>query len=400
MLATKHAPSTPNPTDTWEPTNEHLWQQVLEVASGDRRQLTINQRTINSPNQGRGFRDMPQNPMGMAWAVKQYNGFGGAWRGQRKTGSALGPVRIGAVAVTTSEEPDHLILASLQTEGLVRLASVTSQAPFRHYWEATQRGARLLLASLGAELQRRMTDLLKGDYDAGTAAALGQWLGTNFRIESPKTPPGQKPLKSKMEALLWYLKHGGPTYRASIEQVWNEIQPLLPNLVKHFTDEGGKIVPKDLTIGNRVYLNAVGLDEATFQKYVSRLEVIFRSLQGWRAKAATIGTLKIVLASPRAFHGTASGKYKSLEDTLNVRATPNVLKRAAGYGSFEYVLVHELGHRYEFKMSPPDVDSWYTTAYSHKEGEAFAELFAIGHFGLTGPWDSSVVERFERLMKE
>jgi len=31
-------------------------------------------------------------------------------------------------------------------------------------------------------------------------------------------------------------------------------------------------------------------------------------------------------------------------------------------------------------------------------GEAFAELFAISNFGITGPWDQSVVERFEKLM--
>jgi hypothetical protein len=30
--------------------------------------------------------------------------------------------------------------------------------------------------------------------------------------------------------------------------------------------------------------------------------------------------------------------------------------------------------------------------------ESFAELFALGHFNITGPWDKSKVERFEKLM--
>ena len=75
---------------------------------------------------------------------------------------------------------------------------------------------------------------------------------------------------------------------------------------------------------------------------------------------------------------------------------------AAGtYGAQDFILVHELGHRYERKRQLPkdfDQPGWKTTRYSSTEGEAFPELFALGHFGITGAWDPEVQERFEKLM--
>jgi hypothetical protein len=191
-----------------------------------------------------------------------------------------------------------------------------------------------------------------------------------------------------------------------VRKLWAEIEPQLAQLVSGFTDEGGTVVPKEVTVSGTTYINAAGLKEDTLKKYVVRLEAILKSLRGWRAKAAKSG-LKVVLASPRDFRGTAGGKYKESEDALYVRATPDVLKRGgSSYGSFEYILVHELGHRYD-KHYATGVDfdrpEWWTTKYSRKEGfglsEAFAELFALGHFGIQGPWDQKVVDRFEDLMQ-
>ena len=39
---------------------------------------------------------------------------------------------------------------------------------------------------------------------------------------------------------------------------------------------------------------------------------------------------------------------------------------------------------------------WATTRYSYKDGEAFAELFALGHFGMTGAW-ADTLDKFEAL---
>jgi hypothetical protein len=82
-----------------------------------------------------------------------------------------------------------------------------------------------------------------------------------------------------------------------------------------------------------------------------------------------------------------------------------VLKRGAGYASFEYICVHELAHRYEkYNRLPEDFDKpqWWTTRYSRTEGlggsEGFAELFALGHFHLTGNWAPDILDRFEAVM--
>jgi hypothetical protein len=294
-----------------------------------------------------------------------------------------------------SERPDHHILASKLTEIADRLA--TRQI--------------LIRAALGDDLRRKMEALLR-NYNEAEAKALGAWIEANFRVNSPKTPRGMKPLKETAKKMVWVLKHrlnqspagSEAKVRDEVAADWAKIEPQLAAFAAKFTDEGGTVVPKELSVGGTTYVNKAGLTEPNLRKYVKRLEAILSSLKGWRAKAAD-GGLKIVLASPKDFRGTAGGRYSSSEDTLYVRTTPAVLKRGAGYGSFEYILVHELGHRYD-KLHGAGYDfdqpKWWTTQYSRKErfgfSESFAELFAIGHFNLRGNWSQDTVDRFERLM--
>lgn len=97
-IAERNAPSKPGLEDKWNPTDARLWFRVLQVAKGRKREMTRvgpdGPRTIHAPNKGRGFRHWP-NPKAIAWAVKQYKGFGGRWKGKgedKKTaseGSAL-----------------------------------------------------------------------------------------------------------------------------------------------------------------------------------------------------------------------------------------------------------------------------------------------------------------------
>lgn len=396
-------------TDEYRPTNGNLWQSVLEVAKGERRELRIGDRTITSPNEGRGFYPWP-HPKGIGWAVKQYNGFNGGWT--RKEAGVAARMRAGATIATEAGSYEHTAIELLKTDGLVRLASVSGSW---HYWEPTYRGRRYFRASLGDDLRRKMDDLLR-DFSAAKAHEVGLWFEANFRVKSPKTPKGGKALKDEATSFLWVLKHRlsyphlkpeeylpGAFEKAKEEIAtrWKgDIEPNLSQLVSLFTDEGDKVIPKELTLGGVTYVNEVGVDQASVEKYAKRLEVIFNSITGWRAKAMKSG-LKVVLASPRNFSGTVTGKYKSDQDALYIRATPNVLKRGGGYASFEYIIVHELAHRYERHVRPPldfDKVEWWTTKYSRNEGEAFAELFALGHFNLTGSWDKNVVERFEKVM--
>jgi hypothetical protein len=270
----------------------------------------------------------------------------------------------------------------------------------------------LVQAGLQQELLKKMDSLLS-NFKPEDALKIHKWFLDNFRVKVPRTPKGQKKLKENVNKWLWWLGPGGTrSYRNQPDVLFNEIKreweedikPHVADLVKHFSDEGGKIVPKEIKSGNILYLNLIGFEKSKFEKYVKQLDALFKSIKGWRRKAFT-GTLKVALAGPKHFRGTSSGVYKSAEDTLYVRATPKVLKRAEGYGSPHYVLVHELGHRFDYKVRPTtdfDRQQWQTTNYSMKDGEAFAELFALGHFGIKKAhrsWDPAIQEKFETLMK-
>lgn len=278
--------------------------------------------------------------------------------------------------------------------------------------------ARYVVASLVQEFRQKMDDLLKDEkLDPTKGEALSNWLTDNFYILSPKTPKGQKAVKELANKLHWWLKSGIRMHktdtperetglRNTIELTWKELEPHLDALSKYFSSEGGKLVPKELVLNGNKFINGAGLDEKKLAEYAGRLDSIFNDLKDWR-KGALAGGVRVLFASPKDFGGgTAGGKYKTDQDTLMVRTTPDVLKRVGkAYAGFEYIIVHELGHRYERKHHLSvdfDKSEWWTTPYSQKEGEAFAELFALTNFGITRAhktWDPAIIERFEKVVK-
>lgn len=410
------APSEHHLTDEWKPTNEALWQDVLELARGDRDELRASDGTIiQSPH----FKPWP-SPPGSAWATKTYNSLDGGWT--RK-----------ASLVPFLHDNLSLILPSGQMPFHPGLVKVGEDRAGNVLWSLSLKGRKRVAAAVGDELQRRMHTLL-AHFTVEDGAELGEWIEKTFRVGSPKTPRGGKELKKTLEKLVWVLKfrlngvslllkkkmeeRDGPTpgledygkhspdevekLRLEVAALWKDVEPFIAQVTRLFTEEGsGTVRPEQIEVGGRTYINAIGETEANLKKYITRLEQIFASLRGWRASVGN--NLKVVLGSPKDMDSSRSqlaGKYRSGTDTVYLRATPTILKRADNYGSFEYVLVHELGHRYEFKNKlATDFDTlmWQTTAYSRQEGEAFAELFALGHFKYGGPW-SPVVERFEEVM--
>jgi hypothetical protein len=409
LVAKQNAPEKPYLTDTWKPIDENLWGIVLEVAKGKRREFTRvgpkGPRTIHAPNHGLGFRHWP-SPKATAWAIKQYKGFGGGWKDRHdKEGTSheysravLDSMKMGALITTKRGSQEHGFMLELERQALV---DPVRQHGTEHIWDITARGRKAFTEGLGGDLEQKMDQLLDGEYDLTEAKRLGTWLESNFRFKSPKTPPGQKVLKKEVDALWWYLAHGGGSYRASIQNSWEQIKPRVADLVRYFTDEGGTIVPPQLALGSNIYVNKAGLDANTLAKYAKRFESVFADLQGWRQKALK-GGVGVTFASPKDFNGGhAAGRYKTDQDTLLVRTTPAILKRDHGYAGFEYIIVHELGHRYaRYNALPVDFDrpEWQTTKYSAVDGEAFAELFAIGHYRMKGAWDPEVLSRFERVM--
>lgn len=424
--AQRNRPSKPYFTDEYEPTNETLWERVLEVVNGKRRQYTQSGRTINSPNHGRGYRHMP-NPKGIAWAVKQYKGFGGGWKARKEDVVAhTAELRImarGGVVVARPGELDAL--------GTLGLARVASEAHGRVYWDVTAKGQRVALSGLKQELLQKVKDLQDrakaypedskelnlSREDKLAMKELAVWFRKHFRVDSAKTPKGQKRLKEEalsfLERLEDYSNLGGSTspgvLRFDNMTAWGRtVQHDLDNLVRFFTAEGDvekgrKEEVVEIKLAHAVYINRAILSEANFRKYAAKIDDVFGRLKGWRAKALK-GTVTVVFQAASAMK--IQGKYVTAKDEMWVKATPAVMKRGEGsYGSPDYILIHELGHRYErFHGTHFDFDrsEWFTTAYSRKESfgasESFAELFALGHFGIKGNWDPGIVDRFEAVM--
>lgn len=420
--AVKTKPSFPQLRDEREATNEALWKRVLDVASGRQREYTQGDRTIHAPNDGRGYKDMPAHPKGIAWAVKQYNGFGGQWRGQKeKDVQARSPVlrvlAAGGVAVSEGNELDAMARA-----GLIKLSG---EQGTRRYWDITAAGRKIALAGLKEELVRKV-DALKDrgktygendkltEPDKALMRDLAVWFRKNFRVDTAKTPKGQKRLKEEANLFLRNLEMFGTAYGQTspgvldFEGPWSRtLSRSLDDLVQFFTVEGDAARGRtnevtELKLGHATYFNRAHVSEANFRKYAEKIDGVLGRVKGWRRKALT-GTLTVVFQTAAM---KVQGKYKTAIDEMWIKATPAVMKRGEGtYGSPDYILIHELGHRYEHFNRPSvdfDTEKWRTTVYSRKDSiagsEAFAELFALGHFDIKGNWDHAIVERFEALM--
>ncbi len=255
-----------------------------------------------------------------------------------------------------------------------------------------------------ADLDRVLGGLLLS-FSWPAAKLAAKWMEEHLhKVFLPRTPRGGKALKQKLDRLHHTLKQTYDNSDSRAAQVQDDIlqlQPYFDTILKMFGEGHGTIIPKEMRSGDVIYRNDVGLDEKRLKAFVAKLDALWASVKGWRRKAF-VGGMTVVLSGPKAFRGTASGVYRSAQDEMHVRATPKVLKRSSGYGDPQYILIHELGHRYEYKVGglPTNFDSasWVTTRYSMKEGESFAELFALGHFGLQGKWDGVKVQRFEQVM--
>src|SRR5690606_35748795 len=154
-------------------------------------------------------------------------GFGANWKSKDEAKEAMwnGLVRMAAGGVETTEGTP-LEAAEALAEGHIRLASQVGQ---RCYWDITEAGFRAVMASLTDELVKRVENILR-DYKEDEAKKLGAWIESNFRINSPKTPRGGKPLKEKMQRLVWVLKNrmsqgtDADSTAAEVKSDWDDIK--------------------------------------------------------------------------------------------------------------------------------------------------------------------------------
>ena len=62
-----------------EPTNPKLWAKVQALAKGEQASMKHNGKTINGPNEGKGFTVFP-SAYANGWASKTYDDLGGGWK--------------------------------------------------------------------------------------------------------------------------------------------------------------------------------------------------------------------------------------------------------------------------------------------------------------------------------
>jgi hypothetical protein len=271
--------------------------------------------------------------------------------------------------------------------------------------------ARFLAASLQQEFEQRFEQLLSNSDNPSPLEVHGfrKWISENFKITG-RVPKEGKRAQEELNRFWRALELA--TQRFGLEpgkfatfygDLWRQIKHEIPHMVQFLSGEGtGTVVPVfEKKVGSNTYVNMVGASADRFGAMIGTIEGVFSALRDWRQKALD-GGLHVVFAGPTDFTGTASGKYRREQDQLWIRATPGgrIDKGGSGYGGLAYVITHELGHRYERKHHVPydfDRPEWFTSRYSQKDGEAFAELFALSNFGITA-YKPDVVAKFEHLM--
>ncbi len=139
-----------------------------------------------------------------------------------------------------------------------------------------------------------------------------------------------------------------------------------------------------LKLDGVTFRNEAGLTGAKFKKASELLVAFLNTLK--KPHSTTLKGLKIILV--RKDKSTSPAMYKRDKDVVYIRPDRLLLTNEE-YGSLPYVLLHELGHRYEnknkLKSKQDTADSiWNTTPYSLTDSlsgsEKFAELFAMSHW--------------------
>ena len=91
-----------------EPTNPKLWEKVQSLTKGEVESITVNGKTVNGPNDGKGFTIFP-SAYANGWASKVYGDLGGGWK---KKAEAIGQCPLGTKHHGPWTEADRAFLNS------------------------------------------------------------------------------------------------------------------------------------------------------------------------------------------------------------------------------------------------------------------------------------------------
>lgn len=152
----------------------------------------------------------------------------------------------------------------------------------------------------------------------------------------------------------------------------------------------GKKDSNIIKLDNITYYNDSIMSINNFKLKVKELHTFLNTLRGFHKKAIIVKPLNIYFVKKE--DSKTIGVYKVDKDRILIRAD-KIKMSDNSYGSLNYILVHELGHRfnnfYNININFDNQD-WWTTKYSKKDNflsnltESFAELFALSHFNYKG----------------
>jgi hypothetical protein len=224
--------------------------------------------------------------------------------------------------------------------------------------------------------------------------------------KSGKAPNGL----SKEFEFIKFLKKQSDAY-----QEYNMISQNIANTFSHwdesdinrivdgfFKTKNSKI--ENLTIGNLTFINDSLMAESRFKLTSKKISEFLDKFTGFHKKALT-GKFEIYFKPADALRAKAT--YKSQLDQIWIKETYAREIDTVAYASLLYIIVHELGHRYEYKHGSPSgfvASKFYTTRYSQTDTmsfgtESFAEIFAISFFGVQKyPQYESQIAQFEKIM--
>jgi len=252
--------------------------------------------------------------------------------------------------------------------------------------------------------------------DAGalTFADLNQSTFKEFEdvlatVANKKAPSG---MKKEMDAIKFIYNNlksfrefssSGITSTIGIKNIENSIKHIGVEKLDACLKKLTAVSNEPITTANATFINDSTLSGASFKAKVKELDHFLSTLK--KPHSDAIGK-DCVIRFVRKELSKASAKYKSLEKEIYLRPDRKIVD-GDNYGSFVYVLLHELGHRYEASHKIPDFSKpeWITTKYSRKEtwsggGEHFAELFSMSHWPEKYPEYADKITKCLELLKE
>jgi hypothetical protein len=249
------------------------------------------------------------------------------------------------------------------------------------------------------------------------------WIDS-LKLKTGKAPRG---LKAEYENLKWIARkvesydafskkpkhlftmlNPNSDYDAYLKSIENDVRASFARMT---IDDMKKVTDKLLTKAGEVteiklkhatYYNESTMASSKFVASAKQIDKHLSTFKGPHKKALDAKPLVVRFVKKEQSKSTAV--YKSMQDEIYIRPDRRFVA-GDGYGSFIYIITHELGHRYEDLVSQmSSLHRRFTTKYSQTDSmsgsEAFAELFALSHFGINKyPEYEKQIEEFNRVVK-